>query len=432
MRVGSEVWGGSGHGSGIRLDGGGRVAVGPHGRVGAASGVAIEVARAGTSDSPHLDLHLALNGRLPEQVLVGRVANDDGTTAWTVNGVLMFDSAAGGVQDVRVPNGAWDVWATGADLSTLEFNRVFAPRAAVYEALLGVLLRLDRAGGLGGEGRLRSPGTPAWARIAGAVGSYEPDSASAGADYDFDRYSLETGLDFPLWEGLFGGELTGWAGVRAVSGSADVSAPTGGGRIEAAGYGLVAGLAWEGKGDWYGKGRLSLTRYSADLFSAERGGLKSGVSGTVHALGLEGGRRFDLDLGLGVKTRLTARGVLRGAGASLDRFEDGLFSRVSTGEADRLAAGAGVAVETGLLPADGVDRLVLRGSLDAEQTLSGGTAVDVSGTVLESEPGGTGFGVGFGAAYRIGGYTVGGAVGAGGLGSGDTAFSGHLELRAAF
>ena len=67
-------------------------------------------------------------------------------------------------------------------------------------------------------------------------------------------------------------------------------------------------------------------------------------------------------------------------------------ARVPAEGAERLAGGAGVTVDTGLLPSDGVDRLVLRSSLDAEHVLSGGTKVDVSGTAMKSKAGGTGFG----------------------------------------
>ena len=440
VTVDGEVWGGSGDGAGIRLIGGGRVVIGPHGRVGADSGVAIRVTRADSSDqteSPRLFVDLRPEGRPLdlERFLAGEISNDDGTTELAVNGVTVFSNPMPGAMNVWVPNGAWDVRATGTDLSTLAFIQRFAPRAAVYKALPGVLLRLDEAGGPGGgmggpwggdAALLRSTGTPVWARIAGGMGSYEAENATAGARYDYDRYGVESGVDFRLGHGL-----TGWAGVRVVSGSADVSAPTGGGRIEARGYGVTAGLAWEGEDGLYGAGRLSLTRYTADLVSETRGGLKSGVTGTVHALDLEGGRRFGLDL-LGRKTRLTARGLLRRSGVSLGEFDDGLFSTVSVEKADRLAAGAGVAAETGLLPSDGVDRLRLRGSLDAEQVLSGGTKVDVSGTALESKAGGTRLGAGFGAAYRMAGYTIGGAVGAGGLGSGDTSWSARLDARIAF
>ena len=440
VTVGSEVMGGSG-GVGIWLIGGGRVVIGPDGRIGAGSGgAAIRVTRVDPNDlseSPRLLLELRLDPRSldPEKLLgpPGGIENQHGTTSYEVkvNGMLLFDSVDGAT-GVWTPIGAYDVRATGEDFATLAFARRFAPRAAVYEALPGVLLRLDGAGGPGsgmggGETLLRSAGTPAYARIAVGQGSYKPSSATVGADYSYDRFSVESGMDFALpYEGL-----SGWAGVRVVSGSAKISSPAGGGRIEARGLGVTGGVDWQGEDGFYGRGRLSLTRYNADLSSETRGGLKSGAAATVHALDLEGGRRFDLDVA-GQKTRLTARGALRNSGISLGKFEDGLFSRVSVSDADRLAAGAGVDMETGLLPRDGVDRLRLRGSLDAERVLSGGTKVDVSETALESKAGGTRLGAGLGAAYRFAGYTIGGSVGAGGLGSGDTSYSARLQARFAF
>ena len=440
VTVGSEVMGGSG-GVGIWLVGGGRVVIGPDGRVGAGpGGVAIRMTRVDpddSSESPRLLLELRLDPRSldPQSLLGGGIDNPHGTTEYEVkvNGMLLFDSEDGAT-GVWTPIGAYDVRATGDDFASLAFARRLTPRAAVYEALPGVLLRLDAAGGPGGgETLLRSAGSPVYARVAAGQGSYEPGSATVGARYDYDRFSVESGVDgLPLDHELTGlTGLTGWAGVRVVSGSAKVSAATGGGRIEARGMGLVGGVAWEGEDGLYGRGRLSLTRYTADLTSETRGGLKNGASALVHALDLEGGRRFDLDL-LGRKTRLTARGALRRSSVTMGEFEDGLFSRVSITDADRLAAGAGVDMETGLLPRDGVDRLALRGSLDVEQVLSGGTKVDVSETELESKAGGTRLGAGLGTAYRMGGYTVGGAVGANGLGSGDTSYSARLEARIAF
>ena len=439
VTVDSEVMGGSGTGAGIRLTGGGRVILRPNARVGAASGLAITVRRSDPDDMreiPRLYLDLMLGGHRVEKILLGRVVNDDDVSAGTtvsVNGTMLMDGGTV-AEGVWAPNAAWDVAlkadANGADLAAADFLHRFAPRAAVYEALPGVLLRLDDAGSMGGMGNaspLRSTHTPVWVRIAVGQGSYEPASARVGADYDYDRFVVESGMEFRLpYE-----ELTGWAGVRVVSGSAAVSGPTGGGRIEARGIGLMGGVAWEGEDDWYGRGRLSLTHYSADLTSRTRGVLKNGASALVHGLGLEGGRRFGLDLA-GVKTRLTARGVLRRSGVSLSKFEDGLFSRVSVTDADRLTAGAGVIAETGLLPRDGVDRLLLRGTLDATQALAGGTKVDVSGTELKSKVGGIRFGAGLGGEYRLAGYTIGGLVGAGGLGSRDTSYSAQIEARFAF
>ena len=89
-------------------------------------------------------------------------------------------------------------------------------------------------------------------------------------------------------------------------------------------------------------------------------------------------------------------------------------------------------VETGLLPEDGVDRLVLHGSLEAEQVLTADSSVDVTGAMLESEAGGTGFDVGFGGTFLMDGYTLGGSIQAGGLLSDDRAYATRIDLRIRF
>ena len=59
----------------------------------------------------------------------------------------------------------------GRGFSTADFvTGPYAPRAAVYEALPGFLLRLDGRGTA--AGRLRKPGSPAWVRVSGGKGSY--------------------------------------------------------------------------------------------------------------------------------------------------------------------------------------------------------------------------------------------------------------------
>ena len=50
-----------------------------------------------------------------------------------------------------------------------DFHETYAPHAAVYEALPGVLQRLDRRGTT--SQRLRRPGLPDWACISGGRGS---------------------------------------------------------------------------------------------------------------------------------------------------------------------------------------------------------------------------------------------------------------------
>ena len=319
VRVDGPVQGGSGTGAGVALYGGGRVFIGPNGRVGALSGTAIRAAiRTGqaAADNPKLYVGLRPGGRRISDLLKGSIVNEGGASYTTVavNGVVLMD--AGTVAEgILAPNGARDVWlraeTDGANIAVADFLDPFAPRAAVYEALPGFLLRLDEAGGVGGE--FRAPESPFWLRVSGGAGSYRPESASVGARHRHTRYGVEAGVDFPLDDGL-----AGWAGVRAVSGSARVSAATGGGRIEASGFGLAGGLSWENADGFYGTGRVSLTRYGVDYSSSARGRLASGAAALVHALDLEGGRRFALD----GETVVAPWARLGYSGASMDGVTD--------------------------------------------------------------------------------------------------------------
>ena len=106
-----------------------------------------------------------------------------------------------GATGAEVANGgAWDVTlsASGAigDRQVFQFIETYAPRAAVYEALPGFLLRLEAVGR--SEERITSPDSSVWARISGGLGSYEPRHASVGATYDLRRYRVEVGMDVSL------------------------------------------------------------------------------------------------------------------------------------------------------------------------------------------------------------------------------------------
>ena len=225
------------------------------------------------------------------------------------------------------------------DFSAGDFIEVYAPRAAVYEALPGFLLRLS-GGGFPGE-RVLSPGSPLWARLSGGLGSYEAERASVGAEYDSSRFAAEAGLDFSLDE-----NATGSVSVRQVRGRADVSAPTGGGKIEADGIGVTLGLSVYGANAYYARGRVSLTSYAADLSSNDLGPLKAGVDARAHALDFESGRRMTI----GEKVNLTPRVRLSRTGVDVDNFADAVDSRVSVGDAARFTGSLGVAVEDGARP----------------------------------------------------------------------------------
>ena len=243
--VNGRVRGGSGDGSGILIAGGGRIEIGPRGSVGAESGVAMQT----HGDGAALYVGANFDGRRAGEVVDGSIRNDDGRTTVAVNGVTLHDGLTGAT-GLWAPNGARDVTLVAADavsgraFSAADFvTGPYAPRAAVYEALPGFLLRLDGAGEAASE-RLRRPDSPGWVRISRGQGSYESDRANVGAAYDFDRFEVEAGVDFVP---SLTGDVTGSVSVRHARGSADVSAPTGGGRIKAGGVGAAFGAAWRGE-----------------------------------------------------------------------------------------------------------------------------------------------------------------------------------------
>ena len=80
-----------------------------------------------------------------------------------------------------------------------------------------------------------SPRSSVWGRFLGGTGSYASERSTVGVAYDFDRLGMEGGL-----HAAFSENVDGWVSMRHVTGSADVSSPTGGGGIEAEGLGPAA------------------------------------------------------------------------------------------------------------------------------------------------------------------------------------------------
>ena len=433
VTVDAPVTGGTGLAAGVFLAGGGRVVVGPRGRLGAGSGIAVfaagETAVGGDEIPRRLRVDLLPDGGPPSDLLDGVIRNDGGETVLAVNGVALFDSADGGPTRSWAPNGARDVTLAdgfaGLDFSRREsFVDRYAPRAAVYEALPGFLMRL---GGRGPGGkRLRQPGTPAWVAFSGGVGSYGADRASVGASYEFDRFGAQAGLDFALNSGR---ELSGWASVRHVRGSADVEAGTGGGRIEADGIGASLGATWSDDAGYYADGRISATRYEASLHADGRGQLTQGAASTVRELGLEGGRR----MALGESMHVTPRAWLAGSEVAMSGFVDAVGTRVSLADGARFAAGVGIAAEAVQAWQGGERMLSVRGELGLERALGDArTGVDVSGERLVSGPPRIRAMLGLKAVYRWSGYSVGGEVTALGPGSDDSEFAGSLRFGMRF
>ena len=435
VSVNAPVNGGAGLGAGVFLAGGGRVIVGPDGRLGAGSGVAIfsagdsEIGGQPVPSRLHVDLRP--DGLRPSDLLDGTIRNDGGETVLAVNGVSLFDSTAGGRLSSRAPNGARDVALAdgfaGLDFSDAgSFVTVWAPRAAVYEALPGILHSLDGRAHFDETQTRVNPGQPFRLRVSGGTGSRGGRGGTVGAGYEYDRHDIELGLDAALSED---GSVTGTLGVRRVSGSADVSAATGGGSIEARGYGVSLGLTWRSEAGWYGTGRVSATRYSVGFGSDRLGGLRDDVDALVHAAELEAGRRF----GLGDGVDLTPKAWLRRSGLSVDGFADAAGARVSPRDASRIRAGAGATARARLEGGEG-GTLVLEGLLGIEGSAdSRKTRIDVSRETLTArEPGGRLL-LGLGAAWQRNGLSVRTELGlAQGISTGDADWAGRVTVGLAF
>ena len=454
--VNGRVYGGSGEdASGIFLAGGGRVAIGSRGSVGAASGIAILA----TGDVPppnpnpdnlqpvkprlRVDLNLA-NRRLAEVVGDNWIINDGGGTTIYMNGVKLHDADTG-ITGLSAPKGARNIRirAEGVkvtdrttdgsrmitdpvagivadrDFSARDIIEEYAPRAAVYEALPGFLLRLDAE--IQDE-RIAWTDSQAWVRVAGGKGSYTPDRASVGAQFDFKRYSVETGFDIPLSE-----NAEGSISVRTVQGSADVTASTGGGKIDAKGFGVASGIAVTLPGAWYARGRFSLTDYALDTKSSALGRLKTNIGALSRFVELEIGKRIELS----EKMKLTPFARVTHSNLGIDAFTDSVNARVSLGDGSRLTSGLGIVAETVRTVRNG--KLSLRGSLGVEQTVNGTrTSVEVSRESLSSRSDRMRPILSLGGLYLWDRFSLEAALSASGPGTDDTQYTGKAKFGIKF
>ena len=365
VTVNGKVRGGTGDAAGIFLAGGGRVVVGPNGSVGADSGVAI-LADGSTGDAAGSRLHvdLTLNGRRYQEVLDGRILNEDGTTTLVANGVVLHDGT-GGATEPWAPNGAWDVTARTAEAGGLELAQAYAPRAALYESLPGLLLRLDAGA------PVRRPEEPAWAQVGYGVGSGDPERSQTGASYDFDRIEAAAGTTRELGAGV-----SGSAWLRRLQSEIKVDMPGGSGELELHGVGAGMQAHWDRADGLYASGELSWTDFDVDATSSRHGRLAKDVGAELWQARLEAGYLMAQGGGLTLRPRAWAWH----AEADLDDFTDAVGAQVSGVDESRTALGLGMRAEL-----EGSESS-LYGSVDVESVLAGEeTTVRVSGQELDSE-----------------------------------------------
>ena len=278
--------------------------------------------------------------------------------------------------EASLPIGAFDLGVV-ADGAGVRFDRAYAPRARVYEALPSVLLGLNEPSGF--HARMAAPRSPngVWARAQASGGSREAKrstSAPGRLSWRHRGYAVETGLDVPLGDGLSMGVS---AHRRRIV--AEVSGDSG--SIDATGAGFGASLAFGPVDGVYADGRISATWFEAGLGSGVRGSLKRDAEGFGHAVGVEAGRRVGLGPGALGEVTVTPRVGATRSHVDMDAFTDRVGSRVSVAKSGATTGRAGVRVEASDAPGGSL----LFGSVDVEREFSPETRVRVSGTDLKSE-----------------------------------------------
>ncbi len=387
----------------VRLDRGGAVTVGAGGRVAAAEGAGIrsgagaldvtvagtvngidaggdlnavvtDTGRAGDVDAEgDLDLTIrAAAGERPDQAAarVERVTSRGDRKVTIIADGKALPVGLRGTSGVA-PLGPFDV-GIGHDGRLVP---EYAPRSRVYEALPSVLLGMTGTSGF--HDRMAAPRSPngIWARTEASGVSRETERSTstpgAGLSWAERRYGVETGVDVPLETGVVG------LSAHHRRASAEVSGNDG--RIDVAGEGLGASVAWRLADGVYVAGGVSATRYDVAMKSGRRGSLRSGVRGFGHAVGVEAGRRVDLGSGpLGALTA-TPRARLSYSRVDMDDFTDAVDARVSLDKGRATTGGAGVALEA----SEGGSRVF--GSVDVEHGFSRETVVRVSEVALSSK-----------------------------------------------
>ena len=378
VTIQGKVMGGGGDYAGVRMVGGGALVIGPKAETGATSGVAVKADGALTITMQKDD-----EGRVG--YIMGQILNSGTTTFEGVtvgDTVISLEAGKRAIYDVEWERTAMLKAISGGyefDVQSTRELRKYHSRARVYEALPSVLLDLNGQTSHHARMSAERDASGAWARIVAGDGEREADLSTTerGRDgralaWDFEHWSVETGFDIPTsTEGLLLG-----VSAHYRDGKADVEH---GGQIDVSGFGIGVSATWRGEDGWYADGQASYTRFDdIDLSSRDRGMLVSDLDGEGYALGLEIGRRMEME---GSEMTLTPRGGLVWSSVDVDGFDDVPdvpgSGWVSFGSEDSFKGRVGVLAESG----DGC----YFASLDVEHEFSEDRDLMASGTRLESE-----------------------------------------------
>jgi outer membrane autotransporter protein len=154
------------------------------------------------------------------------------------------------------------------------------------------------------------------------------------------------------------------------------------GALESSGWGFGGGVTWYSPGGAYADGQMTFNWLDSDLNSDALGDLSGdGIDGTVWALSIEGGYRYETSPNYYV----VPQAQLIYADAEFDDFTDPFGADVSVDDGDSMVGRLGVAIEYQDLPtADGdVSRLHAYGIANLYYEFMGDTGVAVDGIDLQ-------------------------------------------------
>lgn len=229
--------------------------------------------------------------------------------------------------------------------------------------------------------------------------SIKPSYSTLGAEYDYNTFKLQAGLDGRLAE-LESGKLIGGITVHYDHKSADIYSRLGDSEIKADGYGFGGTLTWYGIEGFYSDNQAEFTWYRSDIHSSEIA--KAAVDnnkGFSYSLSTEAGKRVTLD----EHWSLTPQGQLVYAHASFDDFIDVFGADVSLKKAESLQGRLGLSLDyqnSWMNDRGMINRSYAYGIANLYHEFLNGTKVNVSGLNFANKSDRWWAGIGLGGSYN--------------------------------
>ncbi len=238
-----------------------------------------------------------------------------------------------------------------------------------------------------------------WGRIEGTHTSIKSGYSTLGAEYDYNTFKMQAGLDGMLAE-RDSGKLIGGITVHYDRKSADIYSRLGDSEIKADGYGFGGTLTWYGIEGFYSDNQAEFTWYRSDIHSSEI------TAATVHnnkgfgySLSTEAGQRLTLN----EHWSLTPQGQLIYAHASFDDFTDVFGANVTLTRAESLQGRMGLSLDyqnSWLNDKGMINRRYAYGIANLYHEFLNGTKVNVSGLDFANRRDRWWAGIGLGGTYN--------------------------------